>query len=107
MPGLRLNVHLEVARAREQRSQRRLQHPGAVSAAEDEVELAGGDQGGAAEGVGVEADEHGRIEGEQLGDGKGLFGCFGEEGHVALVRRRFEEVVDVAEDVGGGEIAGV
>lgn len=103
---LGLDVRLEIRGAAEKGAKGLVEDAGAVAAADDEVVLARDHEGGALEPGCIGTEKAGR-DGEKFADGERLLVGLGEGGHGAVVRGSFEKLLDVAENVGRGDVAAV
>lgn len=106
MARLGLDVRLEIRGAAEQSAKGLVEDARVVADIEGKIELARDGEGGALE-VGCVVVEKAGGHRHRLVDRERLFDGFDEGGRAAVVGARFEEDLNGAEDVGGGEIAAV
>jgi len=104
MPTPRLHVRLESLAAREFSLEACIQLTRTESAAHDVVELPTDDQRGVPIFGSVNLQQR-LAQTNHFSNTKGLFSIFTEFSDIVLVSRRFEEVVNVAEDVCRGDVA--
>lgn len=106
MAALGLDVRLKIRGAAEKGAEGLVEDAGAVAAADDEVVLARDDEGRTLETGCIGGEKAGR-DGQQLADSERLLGGLGEGGYGAVVRPCLEELLDVAENVGRGDVTAV